>query len=185
MLYKQYAVSNINTLLINFSKEFQTFIFDHKISFEKLSPNTALYNSFTNKIKSIQNKLYESQNIKSIAHIYSCSDANVNKNVQDPPTKRQYKRITLANTPNLCVILFIPKDNMLAQTPPHSHCDMVKSISITGPKATEISLNCSIDLSSEIPNIILKSIDTLDESKVQFSDDLEGHIVDFTMSQCE
>lgn len=183
MLYKHVAISDINVLIINFSKEFQTFILDNEISFEKLSSDTNVYNRFTKQIQSIQNILYAKKNIKSIAHIYSCSDENVNKNVQGSSTERQYIRITLANTQNLCAILFIPKDNMLAQTPPHSHCDRVKSISITGPKAIEISFNCSIDLSGDTPNIILKSIETQDESTVQFSDDLEDHIVCFTSKE--
>ena len=37
MLYKHVAISDINVLIINFSKEFQTFILDNEISFEKLT----------------------------------------------------------------------------------------------------------------------------------------------------
>ncbi len=115
--------------------------------FTKESPqNIWLFNI----IMDIQESLFKTQKKVSVVHVYDCKDSDVNTNIVGPRPKNEYHRIVLYDK-DMCVILFNPKDNHVAQTPPHSHKPGVKALVSVGPGAVEISLECEYDM-PDVPN---------------------------------
>ena len=166
--------------IIKSSTCFSNFILSNKITFGKIINSKPLYSEFINHIKSIQDSIFKSTGFVSIVHAYSCKDADVNQNVQAAPTSRHYIRLTLSDSPQFCAILFIPEDNKVAQTPPHSHLAGIQSISITSQDAIELSVNCKIETSTIPVKITLKSFCYLESNKDLLSKEVGDHIVCFT-----
>ena len=159
--------------------DFQNYVISHKISFSDLEKCSEQYRNFVSKINEIQNSLYHNQSLVSVVHVYSCADKDVNQNVLRTPDDSDYLRWTLFDSENLCVILFSPKNNEFAQTPPHSHFSGVRSISITGKFCVEVSFNCVLEVSGRDSVVTLKSCDFLRESKDLLSQTVDDHIVCF------
>lgn len=168
-----------NCCFVRLKCDFENYVIRYKISFSDLENCSEKYSNFVSKINEIQNSLYKNKSLVSVVHVYSCADKDVNQNVLCTPDDSDYLRWTLFDSKNLCVILFSPKNNEFAQTPPHSHFSGVRSISITGKSCVEVSFNCVLEVFGETPVVTVKSCDFLHESKDSLSQMVDDHIVCF------
>ena len=79
--------------------------------------SSLLYISFIEEVQKIQEILFKQYDQLSVFHMYSCSENQVNQNVQIAPDNRKYDRHIIFDSKKMSAILFLPVSNKLAQTP--------------------------------------------------------------------